>query len=119
MRELIARDGAVSPADGRRSWREQTTGRCGAGTMAAPRRQATAATPLRCGRWPTRRPRSAGARRSAPCWASSARGGGSLALIVLCGIGRVVAFIGVGVLGALVVGAVRLGRADRWACSSP
>ena len=32
-----------------------------------------------------------------------------LAVVVLCGIGRVAAFIGVGVLGALTIGAVRAG----------
>ena len=37
----------------------------------------------------------------------------SLAIIVVCGIGRVVAFIGVGVFGALMLGAVRNARADR------
>ena len=37
-----------------------------------------------------------------------------LGVIVVCGIGRVVAFIGVGVFGALIIGAVRNARADRW-----
>ncbi|MSO91065.1 MAG: ABC transporter ATP-binding protein [Acetobacteraceae bacterium] len=35
-----------------------------------------------------------------------------LALTVLCGIGRVLAFIGVGILGALIVGAVKAGVFD-------
>ncbi|MBV9249058.1 MAG: ABC transporter ATP-binding protein, partial [Acetobacteraceae bacterium] len=38
----------------------------------------------------------------------------TLVVTVLCGIGRVAAFIGVGVLGALVLGAVRSGVLDTW-----
>ena len=60
-----------------------------------------------CARCPTTRPRSAGPKPSAPCWASSGPGAAQLGVIVLCGIGRVLAFIGVGVFGALIIGAVR------------
>ncbi len=37
-----------------------------------------------------------------------------LAVVVLCGVGRVAAFIGVGVLGALTIGAVRAGAPTMW-----
>ena len=58
-------------------------------------------------RLPTRRPRSAGPKPSAPCCGFVGPWKGQLGVIVLCGIGRVLAFIGVGVFGALIIGAVR------------
>ncbi len=57
-------------------------------------------------------PKSAGPRPSAPCCGFVGPWRGQLVVTVLCGILRVVAFIGVGVLGALLLGAVRSARAD-------
>ena len=107
--ELIAHRWPISRPDGaatggtRRRVDRPTTRRR---RHARARRRPTTPAPWRV-RYPTRRPRSAGRKPSAPCSASSGRGGGSSAIIVLCGIARVLAFIGVGVFGALIIGAVR------------
>ena len=54
---------------------------------------------------PPKRKPSPGAKRSRACCAISNPGMAALTFTVLCGIGRVVAFIGVGVLGALLIAA--------------
>ena len=100
--------GAVPRADGRRSLSRPTRTWRSVRTRGQPPR--IAQRPARpSAAWPMTPRMSAGRRRSAPCCRSCGRIARQLAVTVLAGIGRVVAFIGVSVLGALVLAAVRNG----------
>ena len=104
---LIARDGPYRRLMGPQLAERSDARRAARRTCRAERRAERKTPPPWCATSRRTPPRSAGRRRFARCSASSGRGGGSSRVTVSCGIGRVVAFIGVGVLGALIIAAVR------------
>ena len=104
--ELIARDGPyrrlMGPQLGERGDARRPLADCGARRA---RRRRT--PPSWCATWRRMPPRSAGRRPFARCSGFIRPWRRQLAVTVSCGIGRVIAFIGVGVLGALIIAAVR------------
>ena len=111
--ELIRRDGPYRRLMGAQA--EEREGDIRPCRRAAAERRAASATRSNSRRdrdrpsSPPRPPRSAGRRRSAPWSRSSGRGAGASPSSSAPGIARVAAFIGVGVIGALAVAAVKTG----------